>query len=347
MFIQTHKTASPHTWPLILITWLIATLTFLPTIHATPANSTGAGFTVSAKLPDNQIDPTQSYFDLRVKPDTAQPLTVIVANTSDRARQLTVSPTNAWTGDNGQVSYRPNKTRQPQAPTFTSMTSAGVTFQLAAHEAKPVTFVTRIPKTGITGQVLGAIYVTDRNTTQTTAGKSFRINNRYAMALGVNLQQTDVNKTKPDLKLHRVHATISDKKPLVVANLVNPQPVLFGGLSLTSRIFHQGGQKSLYTNTYKHYAMAPQTAMNVMMPITQKKLAPGHYTFKLTAKSGQRVWHLARNFTITQQTAQKVNRHITVKRNWSWLYIILGVVAAALLVMLGYLFGHKRQSPQK
>ena len=44
------------------------------------AQAAGEGFTVKAELPENQRDTSASYFDLRVSPNQAQTLNVVIQN---------------------------------------------------------------------------------------------------------------------------------------------------------------------------------------------------------------------------------------------------------------------------
>lgn len=335
-----------HYFGLLLASLFTVLILSLPSVNAA-SNSNGAGFTIHAEIPDNQLDESVSYFDLKVHPSLEQRLTLIVANTSSQARTLSVTPTNAWTGDNGQISYSPNKNRQPTGHNnFTDLISTGVNVELHAHEAKPVTFVLKTPAKKLKGQIVGAFYVTDKHVQHPSSGKNFRINNRYAMTLGVNLQQTDSLSLAPDLKLTQIKTSTNHYQSQVTANVANTQPVMFGEMTVTGKVYRRGNSHLLYETTKKHYAMAPLTSFNFGVPVTKHRLKPGHYTFKLTAKSGKHIWHLSRHFTVTRQTAHQVNQHVTVQHNWTWLYILLGVLGALILIIVGYLVGSRRH-PKK
>ncbi|MCF6161065.1 MAG: DUF916 and DUF3324 domain-containing protein [Furfurilactobacillus sp.] len=335
-----------HYFGLLLASLFAVLLLSLASVNAASTGN-GAGFTVRAEIPDNQIDKSVSYFDLKVHPSLEQRLTLIVANTSSQARTLSVIPTNAWTGDNGQISYSPNKKRQPAGHnTFTDLVSAGANVALQPHEAKPVTFVLKTPAKQLKGQIVGAFYVTDKHAQQLSSGKNFRINNHYAMTLGVNLQETDSLTLAPDLKLNQIKTSTNHYQSQVTASVANTQPVMFGEMTVTGQVYRRGNSHLLYETTKKHYEMAPLTSFNFGVPVTKHRLKPGHYTFKLTAKSGKHIWHLSRHFTVTRQTARQVNRHMNIHHNWTWLYILLSVLGALILIIVGYLMGSRRH-PKK
>lgn len=305
---------------------------------ATP--DSGAGFTVSPQFPANQNSSTTGYFDLAVAPNDTQKITVNVINTTDHARKLRVQPTDAWTGDNGLVNYTPNSKKRPETNTsFTKLTSRGVTVALNAHEGKPVTFTTNIPAHGFAGQILGGIFVTDPAVTKTSGKQNFKINNRYAMIIGVLLHQVDRSKVTPNLKLGSVTGSQKNQRATILATLKNPRPVLFGKMTIHAKVT---GQMQT-TTTLKNYEMAPNSRFNAAIDLGERKLQPGHYHLDLTAKSGRHTWHFSRNFTVTKQAANQANEHIKVKQNWLWLWITLGIIVAGLFLFGGYWIGRRRQ----
>ncbi|GAB6093333.1 DUF916 and DUF3324 domain-containing protein [Furfurilactobacillus curtus] len=325
---------------------LLLTLSFLlfgyvsmaPAVAATP--DSGAGFTISPQFPANQNSQTTGYFDLTVAPKDTQEITVNVINTTDHARKLRVQPTDAWTGDNGLVNYTPNPKKRPETKTsFTKLTSRGVTVDLNAHEGKPVTFTTKVPAQGFSGQILGGIFVTDPAVTKTTGKQNFKINNRYAMIIGVLLHQANRAKVTPDLKLASVTGSQKNQRATILATLKNPRPVLFGKMTIHAKVTGQ----MRTTTTLKNYEVAPNSRFNAAIDLGERKLQPGRYHLDLTAKSGRHTWHFKRNFTVTKKAANQANEHIKVKQNWLWLWITLGVLAAGLLLFGGYWLGRRRQ----
>lgn len=328
--------------------WLMASLiTILFTgssiVHAANTPDSGSGFTVQAVLPDNQLPGNGSFFNVHVQPNTAQTLTVRVVNLTDHARTLKVTPTNAWTGDNGQVSYTPNQARRPRTQMrFTKLTTPGVTLDLAAHEGKPVTFTAAIPKKPFTGQILGGIYVSDPKTIAGAKNGHFKINNHYAMAVAVNLQEQQSLTVKPNLAL--THATVSTahQQPAVLATIANKRPVLFGKLSLTATVYPRHANRQIAKATSHNYAIAPVSSFNYHIPLN-KHLTPGRYRVHIVAKSGPHTWRLDRAFTVSKATANHVNR-VKPHHNWTWLYILGGTLLAITLVIAGYWFGKRRFS---
>lgn len=67
------------------------------------------GFSVEAKLTQNQIDSNVTYFDLKMKPEDTQTLEVEVKNTSSEEITIKVQTITASTNRNGIIDYRTPK----------------------------------------------------------------------------------------------------------------------------------------------------------------------------------------------------------------------------------------------
>ncbi|WP_052008514.1 DUF916 domain-containing protein [Listeria aquatica] len=89
----------------LMLMGILVTLTFLPnTGFAADMN-----YSVRAIIPDNQVDKTKTYFDLRMKPGQKQKLTLHFENNADEKVQIEVSPNTATTNRNGVIDYSSSK----------------------------------------------------------------------------------------------------------------------------------------------------------------------------------------------------------------------------------------------
>ena len=84
------------------------------------------------------------------------------------------------------------------------------------------------------------------------------------------------------------------------------------------------------------------------MPISwgKKTLQSGEYHLKLTYKTngGIKSWVLNKDFTITNNDAAKYNKLAGVKPNYLWLYILLGILALAIILGLGIYLGKRNNN---
>lgn len=305
-----------------------------------------ANFEMTPLLPDNQIDKKASYFNLQVKPGATQVLKVAVSNPTADAKTLRVVPVNATTSDTGNVVYIPSSRQDPSATTtFTKMTSAAVTIKLAPHQAKTVSFTTRIPKAGFPGEVLGGIFVTD---TQSQGAKlkskqGFAIKNRYAEVAAVALWSQPKKSIPVKLLLADARVKTVNQQLQVAAKIRNVTPTLFGQLQIKARVIQQSSGKTVATQTLKSGSMAPNSWFNYAIVLgSATRLPAGKYVVKLQLTSGKRKWNLQRDFTLSAQRAQQHNHQINKRtaRQW-WPWVLAGIVGLGLLAG-AYWFGRCR-----
>lgn len=78
----------------------------------------------------------------------------------------------------------------------------------------------------------------------------------------------------------------------------------------------------------------------------KQKLQSGDYHLKLTYKTqgGIKSWVINKDFTITNNDAAKYNKLAGIKPNYLWLYILLGILALAIILGLGIYLGKKNNN---
>lgn len=161
--------------------------------HVQEVDAADAGFTINAKLPDNQYDDSVTYFDLLMKPRQNQKLTLTVENLSGMPKTIKVSPNTAYTADGASEAYdkyNPNKNGH-QVYSFKNIVSKPQIVKLKAHETKDISFEIRMPEKEYQGILEGAFYATDlsKNESNQSENNGFSIKNRYSMAVGLILRE--------------------------------------------------------------------------------------------------------------------------------------------------------------
>ncbi|MFB9769413.1 DUF916 and DUF3324 domain-containing protein [Lactiplantibacillus modestisalitolerans] len=321
-------------------------LTFIGSgLTAMAAKTPTSNFTVTPILPDNQIDRRTSYFDLKVEPNASQELQVKVSNPATSRKTLRIMPINATTADGGQAVYVPSPRQDPSATTtFTKMTSPAVTVELAPKEAKTVTFRSRIPRAGFSGQVLGGIFVTDTKSQATTtkAKRGFALRNRYAEVVAVSMWCQP--RTVPvELRLAQVKTADTNQQPTVSAKIRNVTPVLFGQMKIEAQVIQQSTGKTIATQQLKNGSMAPNSWFNYQVNLGKRTLSAGDYLLKLHLTTGKRDWKFSEHFELSTQRAQQHNRKLKQPQSQPWLlWITLAAVGVIGLLGAAYWIGRHR-----
>ncbi|MFD1671471.1 WxL protein host-binding domain-containing protein [Agrilactobacillus yilanensis] len=325
-------------WLISLGIGLLAFFCFaLPqTVHA--ANS--ADFTAEAIPAAGQTDPKLDYFSLSVASNQIYPLTATVENlSSTETLDFSAQLITATTSSHGAINYTPTKLkRDPSAKVvLPELAVDGVNqqnFTIGPKQKQTITFNLKIPADGITGTVLGSIYI-HRLDSPNQKKSSLTIDNQFAMVLPVAITQGPPVEIIPNLTLAGVTQTNIAGHAALIADIHNASPVLFGQIQLNAKILQDN--KTVLTQTDHNFQMAPNSTLGYNLLMPDKPLPKGRYLLKIRLTSGQKTFNLSKNFQITTTNPQQIKhpllRHTQNKPTFL-IWLILSLILLILLIAL-------------
>lgn len=309
-------------------------------------------YSISVKPVDNQIDKNATYYDLLVKPNQKQSLTVVVNNTGKEAKKLRVTPTNAITNQNGVVDYsRQEKNYQYDKNLeypFTSLVGPEQTVEVAGGELKEVIFELNVPSNPFSGEILGGFLVdvveeTDNN--KSTSSDGVKIVNKFQLVKAVMLREsTDI--VSPELVLNDVKPALVSYRTAVTANLQNTEPTMFGDMTVVAEVTEKGKTAVLKSVTREGLEMAPNSNFDFAIMWDNERLKAGEYTLSLKASSGEKKWEFNKNFTITMEESNKINNKavdLPEEEKTYWLYIIIILLIIILILLAVFIMIHLKK----
>lgn len=311
---------------------------------AQPASAAEMKFSVQAVIPENQVDKSQSYFDLRMKPGQAQDLVVDMRNDTKEDVTINVLPNTAITNQNGIVEYNDTTTPQDKSlkTAYKDIATTEKDVTLPAESQKQIKVHVQMPKEEYAGTLLGGIYFSEKNDkSETKEAKGSQIVNRYAYVIGVKLTEND-QVVQPELCLNDVKATQVNYRNVVTANIQNYTAAILKDLSIDGKIYAKGGKEVLYSAIKENLRMAPNSNFDYAISLNNKPFKPGKYTFKGIAKSGTKEWKFEKDFEIKAEESHKYNKEaVSLEKDFSWLYILVGIVIISLLLIIIFILLRK------
>ncbi|MGX7244374.1 DUF916 and DUF3324 domain-containing protein [Enterococcus quebecensis] len=299
-------------------------------------------YSVSANIPENQVDKSQTYFDLRMKPGQKQELTLNVSNSGNKKITLNIIPNVATTNQNGVVDFSEKDKVIDSTLKFplTKILSKEQKVTLAPKEKKEVSFSLQMPEEELAGKIVGGFYVykdeSDEEDKKSEGG--VQITNRYAMVVGIQLTEKD-DPVAPELKLNTIQPSLLNYRTAVTANLQNTQPTFVNDLRVVAKVSKKGSTEVIHQTTKEGMAMAPNSNFDFPISWDNQELTAGKYTLELVANTSDNEWKFSKDFEINSKEAKKLTEEaIEVKKEpnyWAIGGIIAGVV---LLVILAIAF---------
>lgn len=308
-------------------------------------------YSAKANIPENQINKTLTYFDLKMEPGQEQEITLTVSNSSDKETTIILSPNIATTNQNGVIDYSQNKVKLDSTLKIplSSIISKKQEVTLAPNETKQVPFTLKMPDKPFEGHLLGGFYVTKKEEADASkeAEKNVQIKNNYSYVIGIQLREA-LTEVKPQLKMNQIKPTLLNYRTAVTVNLQNTKATLIKEFDVHAKIRKKGNATVLHEITKTDMSMAPNSNFDFPINWNNQSLEPGTYTLEMTAKSGDNQWEFEEEFKISANESKTLNKDAVEleKSTPNWLMISLlaiGVITIMTSGIIYLIYKHKKK----
>ena len=321
------------------VTGLAAGSTSRTSTKTTQSND--IGFSVAAKIPANQIDQRNSYFDLKMSPGRQQQIQTTIYNVTNAEIKVKTAIHTAYTNGNGiieyvtptkhydpSLKYRMDQITQVQGPT---------TVTIPANGSKVVTATIKMPKAAFNGVLLGGWYF--KRVTNNVTGSvknSMNIANQYSYVIG--MKYTSGTVPAPKLQLDTITAGMQNYRRGVFPQLRNVTAVIVPKLTVTAKLTSVNNGKVVKTFKQKNVQLAPNSVYKVPILTGTKRLQAGTYHVHLVAKNADHHWRFDKDFVISTATADKYNKASVDNSgiNVGW-FILFGALGMLIIGLVGFL----------
>lgn len=328
-----------------LLAPLLALVAAILMIPGHVAHAEDLNYSVSAELPNNQLNTSATYFDLMVTPNMTQKIGVVISNTDAVAHHYQVKVNRSETNTNGIVDYVKHNVPAPKSLKYDIETIATTPEKVTvpAKSAKTITVNIKMPSESFSGVLLGGIRVAELDTTGTAkAGKGISLSNKFAYVLGLQLRENkDISGIKLGMTLNKVQATQINNRNYISAHLENTAPTLMKTLRVKAKVYKSGSNQVFVQSDKSKMMMAPNSVFAYPINANKYPLEAGNYKLVVDAwaENAKYHWHFQKNFVITAAEANKLNKTAVdqkkPKTNWLlYILIALGILILLLLILL-------------
>ncbi|MFS7423491.1 DUF916 and DUF3324 domain-containing protein [Carnobacterium maltaromaticum] len=323
-------------------------------IHYMPMTGEAAetmAYSVKANIPENQINKTLTYFDLKMEPNQRQELTLTVSNSSDEKATILISPNVAMTNQNGVIDYSKmdEKLDSTLKNPVTSLISKAQEVTLEPKESKEVSFTVQMPEQEFNGLILGGFYISKKEDDSASKDKEkdVQIKNKYSYVIGLQIRE-NTNEVKPVMTLHDIKPVLLNYRTAVTANLKNTEATIMKDLAVDAKVMKKGTTKVLHETKKEGMTMAPNSNFDFPISWDNQSLDPGTYMLQLVAQSGEEKWEFEKEFTISAKDSTDLNKEAVelekTEPNWILIIsIVIGVMFLLILVVVFFISRHQKK----
>ncbi|MBC1501333.1 DUF916 and DUF3324 domain-containing protein [Listeria weihenstephanensis] len=313
---------------LMIVTSVIFGATF---IHTEIVQAVKTNFSVSAIIPDNQIDKSKTYFDLRVEPGQVQVLEVLLSNGRDDPLTVETSARTATTNNKGLVDYDNTAIKKDETLRypFSEMAELPKEVTIPARQSKTLKVKVTTPSKPFSGVILGGIHISEKDT---------QIKRDYIVGVIISENSAEV---KADMKLNGIKLAQDNHRNVLKVNVQNPKPMILPNLAVDAHVYREGSEKLLYETKEYGLRMAPNSNFDFSINWNNQRFQPGKYRLKMVMASDNRIWKWEEPFEITSDVAAKLNDTATLTESNDTIWYIIGV---SVVILLGIVYVWRRHS---
>lgn len=254
------------------------------------------GFSITTQLPDSQINPDVSYFDLRVEPGRDESLEVNVFNHSSETLTVEIHVFNASTNRNGLIVYEPvepaSSLSQPLTE-WTSLESNQLTIDSYDVESIQINISDIEMFEGIK---LGGIYI-EKIDNEQEADTNVMISNQYAYVTAIQLSEND-EPVMSEVEFISVGPELINYRTAIVATIENVQPEILSDLSIEAQIYEVDSDELVTEQTYENWRMAPNSTADIGINLNNRPIQAGDYRLEMAVFNADYIWEFEELFSI-------------------------------------------------
>jgi hypothetical protein len=321
-------------------------LLFILPINIALADNVLNKFDIKKAPSEYQINKDVSYFDLLLKPEQEEHLTVILENNSNEKIKLNLSINKAITNQNGVVEYSgANKDNSKTAPYNIEelITLSDKEVSLAPSEKKEVTLTVKMPKNEFSGTLAGALYVIEIPQSEATN----TIRNILSREIAILLSNSTKEIT-PNIIFNDVKAIHNNERNAIEINMENVTATYIKNVTLTYDIKHK--EQIFMNGEQNSIKIAPNSLVSFVIPMNDKEFLAGDYSAQIKVESDNNVWNETLQFSVKKEEANKLNNSNVAseeEKSLPWSTIILSLALITFIGLFFYLIWKNKQLKQK
>ncbi|ALS36867.1 hypothetical protein ABID30_001932 [Enterococcus rotai] len=307
--------------------------------HAQETTSTEMGYHIYAILPENQQNPDNSFFDLRMTPGQEQTIEVAIVNVSSQEQTFTLEINQAYTNEQGFIDYSDKQRTQEtnKELTIDQIATYKKTVMIQKQHTEKVPITLKMPKEAYSGELLAGIKVSKLENQMNQEG----ITNTYSYLLGLRLTEND-QIVQRKIGLKKIEPTIAFGKASIAIDLINPVREAYGHLTYHVEVREAETGKLINQKDYTELQLAPVSTYHFSIDWDDEHLVAGNYKLKLIiTDKKENSWTYHRKFSISPNSAEQVNTMVAENKQFPYIRLLLGAILLVLTVLSVFLIKKK------
>lgn len=291
-------------------------------------------------LPENQLDKTVKYFDLRMKPSEEQVVKIKIANPTSESIKFKLVYSNAKTTSEGVVEYSENqelKINTPKGYSFEEIISGPKEIIVPKKESVTVDLLLKMPNEIYRGVIVGGVEFIQEIK---KSDESSLISQRSYL-VGFKLSETD-EEVPININAETSFVGLKNYKSAIITPLTNLNGNYIENLSVKTTIKRKDEQVVILQNQKTNMRVAPFSTLDFPTYIDETFLETGDYEITVIAKAEsfiEKEWNQSFKVTPKDSLLVKENKDLwedsqSEKSVKVIVFLIFGITVVTVLVLI-------------
>jgi len=246
-------------------------------------------FTVRAVLPENQRDPTQTFFNLQMEAGQEQTIEVEISNFSDQTIRIRTGIYTAITNNCGQVvyRYRPEAADDSLSHFVEEIVTVEEIVEIPGKTIHRLPLQIQMPEEDINGMLAGGLFF--QEVTESGSAQAGEVAVIISYVIAILLHQG--MPSQPEILLHQVTMDKIGDQISILANLRNIHPAFVNQLAVNIQITHVETGATILSENREGMQMAPNSNFDFTVYTGASLFQVGaEYRIAYTITGGELAW---------------------------------------------------------
>ncbi|MEK5394070.1 DUF916 domain-containing protein [Margalitia sp. FSL K6-0131] len=320
--------------------------------NASDNNQQSLPFSVSLNLPQNQVEGVKSYFDLNVRPNTTQKLSVLIKNLSSKEITVNMMMANALNSPQSGIIYQKERKNDyarliDRSFYMDQYIEVPETIKLKPFETKKTEIKVNIPdKKGV---LLGGLLFNQKEDNKKKVEKtkndvSVKGNIKIGTAIAIQLNYPKKERQVP-LNIIDASNQVFLGGSFVNFQLTNKNADLIKNVSYDYKVMNSKDNKTLFKGKIQPFNVAPKSEVKMRIPWEGKTIESGQYKLVLHETNSnneiEKPFEIER--TDVKEYAKATNQKVSTPfLQLPWYTWGGGSLLLVCIVIFAYRFGKKK-----
>lgn len=303
-------------------------------------------FTWQVIEPDTQVEKGVGYYDFILGKNQEKDIILRLINSAEKKITVKLEINPAKTNNSGEVVYIHSELPTDSSLKYSlpDLVSAPKEVIVEPKKSKDVKIKVKSPQKEYSGLITGGIQMTPyfSEGNDVKKDKSEVVANMFTFVTSLTIRSSNVDLPKPHLKLNNVKQKLINGNAYLNLNVSNDVANYINDMTLDVKVKEENKKNHIMEFNKMNINIAPNSQLNLDIPIDNKNINAGTYTIEISASSKNGNWEWVDRLIINE-AKNEVTTIRDQSRKLFTVYLVYFMLCLVIVISFVLLIRKKRK----